>query len=465
MKKYILLGIVILITICLLASCASVSSPSTASATLASDRTALWTGNTATLWEQLQHISSARLAAMQSTVSDPTQNAWIQLALISKRNSTNTAQLARELLAFRERNPTHPANALLPNNATLNQLLNLTPPKHIALLLPLRGTFGSSGQMVRDGFLNAYYTNLPKIGKQGISFYDTTQTEDMRSLYQQAIAEGADFIIGPLIKNNVQQLSGSGPFSFPTLALNYTDIRYGSLPANFYEFGLLPEDEATQIADRAREAGLSHAIVIAPQTPLGTRIATAFSTRFQRNGGNIQEAWYYTPHANFNQEIARLLKINLDADKQLMKEDNNKDVLEKQRRQDFDVIFLFSQPKEARVIVPLLRYYYANNIPIYATSAVYSGRPNPAKDVDLNGVIVCDIPQNMQTLQKKNNNETQPDRLYAVGQDAYLLTETLPQLIQLPSFPLYGKTGALTLASTHQIHRRLPCVKIENGLL
>ena len=34
-------------------------------------------------------------------------------------------------------------------------------------------------------------------------------------------------------------------------------------------------------------------------------------------------------------------------------------ILEQQRRQDFDVIFLLTQPERAREIVPLLKYYYA----------------------------------------------------------------------------------------------------------
>ncbi|TAK78445.1 MAG: penicillin-binding protein activator, partial [Gammaproteobacteria bacterium] len=265
--------------------------------------------------------------------------------------------------------------------------------------------------------------------------------------YQKALSEGADFVIGPLTKEDVQALNRSGSFSVPTLALNYTDISWGSLPTNFYEFGLLPEDEVTQMVTRARSSG-SHAIIIAPNTTWGKRLVSAFSNRWQSAGGSIQDTWYYAANTNFNQDIAHLLNVNPDTDSA-------------QRRHDFDVIFLFAQPQEAHLIVPLLRYYYANNVPIYATSSVYSGTPNPAKDMDLNGVIVCDTPSSRQAAQGGASS----NRLSAVGQDAYLLSQTLPRLSELPNFPMYGATGALILSSNHQIHRHVPCTMIQNGLL
>ena len=426
-------------------------------------KTALWEGNTTTIWENLQRRSTAKLTALLNTTNDPNERAWIELALISKRNSNRTQALTQDLLAWRSTHSSHPANRLFPSNEILSQLSSEPAPQQIAILLPLQGDYASSGQTLREGFLNAYYANLERIGKQNVSFYDTAN-QDINSLYQQALNNGADIVVGPLIKNNVQQLIRSGSFSTPVLALNYTDIYFGSLPKNFYEFGLLPEDEAIQVAEQAREAGLTHALIIAPENPWGKRLISTFSTRWHTLGGRIQDTLYYSHQSDLNKEIANLLQINPDTDKKLTQEGNDKDTLEQQRRHDFDVIFLFAQPKEARVIVPLLRYYYVNNIPIYATSAVYSGKPNPVKDVDLNGVTICDTPWSIQ-IARHHANDTQSDRLYAVGLDAYLLSQSLNRLTALPHFPLYGTTGALTLASSHQIHRRLPCTTIHNGTM
>lgn len=456
MKNSILTKILIAVSIISLAGCASAPKhhstimPSHANKTTS---TPIWNENSAAIWTALQHTSSAKLTAMQSTTTDPSQEAWIKLALISKQKNLNTTQFAYELMDWRKQYPEHPGNQFIPADK-LESLQNATPPQHIAMLLPQSGNFSAAGQTVREGFLAAYYQNQHGTTKPTIKLYDTANTKDMAALYQQAISEGADFVIGPLVKDNVQSLSSSQNFTAPTLALNYSEHRFGSLPNNFYEYGLLPEDEANQIAKRAYESGRSKALIIVPQNPWGKRISTAFSANWKAQGGSIQDTLTYNNKTDFNQEIAKLLKINLENDKHLMKQGSNKNILAMQRRQDFDVIFLFAQPQEAHVIVPLLKYYYAGDIPVYATSSIYAGKPNP-RDVDLNSVIVCDIPWRSQNLGN--------DRLYAVGQDAYLVSQNLPRLTQLPDFPMYGSTGALTLASNHKIHRRLPCVAVRDG--
>lgn len=422
--------------------------------------TAFLEGNPNQVWDRLHHTSTAKLAELQSKTSDGIKSAWIQLAVIAKQKNASIHQLASELKNWREKNGSHPANQLFPGNEKLEQIEASTSPKKIAILLPESGAYGASGQVIREGFLNAYYADANKLSQQSVKFYDTNGTKDVASLYQQAVNDGADFVVGPLLKTQVQQMTTISKADVPVLALNYTD---GSLPTNVYEFGLLPEDEAMQLADRAFENGKTHAIVIAPKNEWGTRMVSAFTKRWDQVGGNIQDAWYYSAQgrAKFNDDIAALLKINTDTDKLLNQDDDNRTLLSQQRRQDFDVVILFAQPQDARVIVPLLRYYYVTNIPILATSSVYSGKPDPIKDVDLNGIVVCDIPWKLQ------NSTTPPshDRLYAVGQDAYKLSQSLQRLAHLTNFPLYGTTGALTIAQDNKIHRRLPCVPVHNGLL
>src|SRR3990167_1452804 len=104
-----------------------------------------WQGNPTLIWAKLQYISLPKLQETQNTTNNPDQSAWFELAIISKRYSTNTKQLTQELMTWRERYPSHPGNSLFPDNATLNQLLNTSPPKHIALLLPIQGKLASSG--------------------------------------------------------------------------------------------------------------------------------------------------------------------------------------------------------------------------------------------------------------------------------------------------------------------------------
>jgi uncharacterized protein len=422
-----------------------------------------WQANPGLIWAKLQQTPFTKLSA-NANIEDTNKAAWIKLALLSKSYSESTSQLVQALLAWRNQYPQHVANDLFANNYTLNKLLSAPAPKHIALLLPLQGPYASLGQAVRDGFLNAYFVESAKTSQQQIiNFYDTSQNVDIATLYNQALAKGADMIIGPLVKENVQKLLKLNSFTQPVIALNYTDIAYGTLPNNFYQFGLSPIDEAKQIADKAWQIGNSKALIIGPNDEWGMRVIKALKEQWQANGGSISDIYYFSAASDFSQDIPQLLHINVQADhaKTRDSKENNKALLESQRRQDFDVIFLLASPDKARTIVPLLRYYYVNNdIPIYATSMTYSGNPMPQKDNDLNGIIFCDIPALIQNPDFSKNNNA---RLFAVGQDAYLITHELNRFISLPNFPAYGATGALSLNPQHQFYRRLAWAQFHDG--
>ncbi len=412
----------------------------------------VWTGNTTTVWNKLQQVPLQKLET--ADMNDPTIAGWAKLAIISKREGNKTTDLIPALIAWRTQYPNHPGNSLFPDNAKLTQLLNTSAPQHIAILLPLTGPVGQQGKIVRSGYLKAYYANHAQTKhSQTVAFYDTSLSPDISSIYQKALSDGADFIVGPLTKESVQTLSQQNRFNYPTLALNYTDTN--SLPNNFYEFGLSPVDEAQQLADKARSEGRSSALIITTQNEWGQRVAKELTSRWQTDGGKVQEVLYIAPNADLTQSIAALLQIHQKVDRDNKPLDNSKTALEQERRHDFDVIFLLTPPQTARQVVPLLRYYYVNNVPLYATSVVYSGTPSPTRDMDINGVTFADIPW---VLHGKHSS-----RLAAVGTDAYTISNEMPRLTNIPHFPIYGATGAMTLNSKQQIYRRLPWTTIHNG--
>jgi len=137
------------------------------------------------------------------------------------------------------------------------------------------------------------------------------------------------------------------------------------------------------------------------------------------------------------------------------------------RRRDFDVIFMVAYPSKARQIMPLLKYYYAGDVPVYATSMVYAGNTDAMKDRDLNGIIFSDMPW-VFTHSMSNKNWPEPlnsyNRLYALGMDSYALSTQLNQLLLFPSMGVSDKTGVLSLNSSQQIARTLAFGQFKNGL-
>ena len=65
----------------------------------------------------------------------------------------------------------------------------------MALLLPLTGRYRTTGVAVRDGFVAACLAD-PADVRPRITIYDTAANGVVAS-YQQALADGAQFVVGP----------------------------------------------------------------------------------------------------------------------------------------------------------------------------------------------------------------------------------------------------------------------------
>lgn len=337
---------------------------------------------------------------------------------------------------------------------------NVPKAKNVALLLPLQGNAGESGQAIRNGFLAAYYyaKQNNQAGAPEVKVVDTSGG-NIVALYQQAVANGADFVVGPLTKTDVQALANQGGLAVPTLALNTLPSQRNVI--NLYQFGLSPQDEAEQAAIKARQDGHSRALVIAPAGNWGTDAAQAFEQKWQAQGGTVVQRFAYPPKADFAGLIRNALGIE---------QHTKKASLDAKPRQDIDMIFMVAFPADGRQIKPMLTFYNASNIPVYSTSLVYNGIPAPQYDNDLNGVMFDDMPwivgpdipawadirNNAQNLWASSYNRS--PRLYALGVDAYHLTYVFNQL----SSGVVGATGKLTLRN-QRIYRQLEWATMQDG--
>src|SRR5690606_14255039 len=71
------------------------------------------------------------------------------------------------------------------------------PPRRLAVLLPLSGPLATAAAPVRDGLLAGYYAESRQ--RPEVVFYDTAGSEaGALSAYARAVAEGSDFVVGPL---------------------------------------------------------------------------------------------------------------------------------------------------------------------------------------------------------------------------------------------------------------------------
>ena len=423
------------------------------------------------LWQNLMSIPFAELQQLSQNEHGQAARGWYSLAAINKNNQIDLEQQREQLQNWLREWRGHPAHGNLPSDLRLLQSLIDQQPKQIALLLPMQGKLAEAGEAVRDGFFAAYYQALSN-GRHTPEVRQYDSSSDALAAYQQAINEGADLVIGPIDKEKVTELSLMPSLQVPMLSLNYPDAPPAQPLKGFYQFGLAVEDEARQVARQAFLEGHRQAMIIIPTQEWSERSARAFTDEWEKLGGIVVNRTQFQAGANYSglvkdamlieqsqirtRELQQLLGVQLQSSPR--------------SRGDVDMIFLIADPAQARQIKPTFAFHYAGNIPVYATSQVYSGQPNPKADRDLNGVRFNTMPWLFDTTSSEKQAVAQHTksaavygRLHALGADAFRLYARLPQLEQVPNMRIYGATGALHMLGDGRIEREQIWVRFRNG--
>jgi outer membrane PBP1 activator LpoA protein len=239
------------------------------------------------IWEGLQRSASAN-ADFTPAGANSVVAGWLELGRAALVAARNPFTAKNDLNAWRARFPTHPANALL-NEEVLPALgVGLDYPPQIALVLPLSGRQAANGIPVRDGFLAALLQQ-ERSRRPVVNVYDSAAM-GATTAYRRAIADGAQFIVGPLLKDEVAALAASNEVAVLTLALNQVADDAASTPALMFQFALDPEDSASQQKDACAGSCCC-------QTTTGDNACFARSTR------NSRRSAARSPHCVFTTPI------------------------------------------------------------------------------------------------------------------------------------------------------------------
>lgn len=330
----------------------------------------------------------------------------------------------------------------------------LYSPHSIAVLLPLSNpSFAGTAEAIQKGILAAYYQSH----RPTLRFYDVSKPEEANNVYQKAVQDGAEVVIGPLTKESIEELVSSSSISVPTLTLNYSkELRNQN--AQLFQFGLSPEDELVQLAHFAWKAGHHQAAIISLDDEWGKRLNRSFKEAWEQLGGKTNAELPLNANTHLSEALRSFLFPEVKAgflSKQLKKSSG-----QGLYRKDIDFILLLMFPEQARQVLPLLKYYRAENIPVYATSHIY-GAADPALNKDLEDLIFCDMPWVLQPSPSKVLD--QQSRLYAMGFDAYQIIRHL-KAFNKSGFRYSGLTGSLFIDEHQRFHRTVSWAKLQNGL-
>ena len=426
------------------------------------------------IWASLLLANNQDIATLAEKSTTKLFKGWLDLALIIKRNQIDVDRQLSMLRKWQAQYDGHPAAKELPGG--LDQLEDYVEnkAKYVALMLPLTGKLGATGRAVREGIMAAYY----KAKKAGasvpeIQIYDTNKHKDFWALYKQTIFDGNEMVIGPLSKHNVERLQQEDRLPVPTLALNYGKRDSEDNPDQLFQFGLAVEDEAELAALYARQQGHQSAVALVPKGAWGERVFNRFSDAWKGQGGHLIEAQFFSGKSDYNRVISRLFTVD-DSERRarsLRRQLGKKLEFQARRREDVDFIFIAALPQQARQIKPTLAFNFAQDIPVIATSQIYSGNPSRSKDRDLNSVVFCDIPWMLEkNAMRRQIHKLWPkakgglDRLFALGIDAFQLYPRLGQIKVFRHSNIQGQTGQLAMDDYGQIVRTLPFAVFDKGL-
>lgn len=428
--------------------------------------------NQEALWQSLMMIPYAELQQLAEHEMGDAERGWYSLAALSKNNQTDLEHQREQLQSWQRNWHNHPARDNLPSDLRLLQSLIDKQPQKIALLLPQQGKLAEAGEAVRDGFFSAYYQALAN-GRSAPEVRQYDSSSDVISAYQQAVADGAELVIGPIDKEKVTELSLMPSLQVPVLSLNYPDSAPAQPLAGFYQFGLAVEDEARQVARQAYVEGHRQAMVIIPTQEWSERSARAFQEEWEQLGGIVVNRTQFQTGANYS----RLVKDAMQIEQSQIRARELQTLLgielqsSPRSRSDVDMIFLIADPVQGRQIKPTFSFHYAGNIPVYSTSQIYSGEENSKADRDLNGIRFNSMPwifdnnnPEKQAIARHTKSAAVYGRLHALGADAFRLYARLPQLAQVPQMRIYGATGSLRMQADGRIEREQTWARFRNGV-
>lgn len=413
--------------------------------------------NSQLTWELLNKLDKGELEQLADQ-SNNRGTGWAELALLTSSKQKRLEKQVNALHKWQREWEDHIATKFPPKAITQLEKALDKRPSHIAVLLPESGPLASAAIALRDGLMAGYYYAREQ-GEQSpeLRFYDTAE-QNIEDVYFKAVDEGAEYVVGPLDKDKVTELSELSDLPVNVLSLNY---KHGEDQRDsFIQFGLAPEDEAQQVAALAYQEGYKDVGILYPSSASGQRTAYAFENTWRELGGRIADSIEYGKDPN--EAVSRLLKV----DRYQAKSNRKSNV----SRKDMDVIFIVANPNQGRQIKPAIDFYHGEDFPLYSISMIYGAQENTRYDKDLNRIKFVEIPW---IIEPEADLKEQVDanwekghgayeRIFALGVDAYDLSQQLALMESLPNSSISGLTGKLNLED-NRISRILIPAEFSGG--
>jgi len=392
------------------------------------------------LWQIFKDLSSDQLIELQSQASE-TGNAplrqWVYLAKAWQNNQgLNRLSAVENEIALAD-NPDffQPVLTLAKQEAT-------QPPdiQKLAVFLPLSGKYKQISLQIRNGLIKSVLLKHPNIT---LTFYDTEENNNLVTLYQQAMDDGNGWVIGPLKKDNIQQLKSLNVHNIT--ALNQLDQAL-----TFTQFSLRAPSEPIQIENKLCQANTRHLGILASQTTGDLNLGQTLTYLWRQIP--LHHAVfnsYPTRHPNLRKALGDLINETTSQNRKanlrwLLQE---KLTFFPRTRKDLQAIVLIGNRERVAVFKPQFKFFDLK-LPVYGSSKLTPKNLQHASPIkDLSKVVFPTLPAVL--------NQTPANTiLEAFGWDSVELT--LNHSLLAPNLCLNtGLTGALQIDENKKVDHRL----------
>lgn len=307
-----------------------------------------------------------------------------------------------------------------------------------------------------------------------LKIYDTT-SQPISQLLAQAQQDGATLVVGPLLKENVDDVIKSNT-PLNVLALNQPEKVESR--ANLCYFALSPEDEARDAARHIHQQGKQTPLLLVPRGALGDRVVSAFADEWLKLGGAsvLQQRFGSTAELRAGVNGGGGIALTGTPVSTLPSAQNSSlgsaDEMPVSSGGSVDAAYILATPEQIAYIKPMIamRNGSQNNVTLYASSRSAQGTAGPDFRLEMEGLQYSEIPMLagsnpalMQQALSSVRNDYSLARLYAMGADAWSLANHFTQMRQTPGFELNGNTGDLTATQDCVINRKLSWLKYQQG--
>lgn len=496
-------------------------------------------------WQTLLAFSAQPQGGLVINANENVLQGWLDLQHVYQDNKQDPALLKAGIKDWQTRYPQNPAAKTLPTQ--LNQVLNYQPSSagQIALFLPMNGQAQVFSNAIQQGFnaaKNGVNTPVPAAPVGGsvapqpspavgdtaqqtppvgtapanatvpaaaavttapqpagatvaagpastaqVKIYDTS-SQPLPALLAQAQQDGATIIVGPLLKNEVEQLYASQS-TMNILALNQPEHLQSR--ANICYFSLSPEDEARDAANHIFQQHRQQPLLLVPRGSLGDRVVKSFADAWTKAGGGTVLEQRIGSVGELKQAINSGAGIQLSgqpvstaapstpqsvtiAGLTIPAPPSDAAISPSATGGGVDAVYIIATPSELALIKPMIdmRVSSRARLGLYASSRSYQADAGPDYRLEMEGLEFSDMPllagANPGLLQQTSaqfKDDYSLVRLYAMGMDAWTLVNHFSEMRQIPGFQVAGDTGQLSATQDCVINRKLSWLKYQQGKL